>query len=641
TDTDVNETDSINSGDAEYLSHTTTNTARVSTDSNGHANTWNSQDVSVMLNNQHYAMASMPISVSSGDDGEDVNDTWFSMTLDAMGGTIWAITEHVNNFTASTKSVDITSGQATSYATRSSSSTAYNPQDEIVWTYCASENETCFIEGREAGTLQVRYGSHTSERWLYKQISSYVDCNKSTWGDPAKGEGKACEYMKVPSYAPTWTFCGHEGDTCSNSEPENVRFGINKDWIGQYPNGDVWCHAYQFGDPMPGQYKLCETMTDAGAPPLNYEYVHCANEGETCNFNGSAVVRYGVIAGGALFYVYNIKRDSVVCNNDIAGDPLHNVSKSCDYLRYIDPNTRYDATDQIWSTKDVSIPANLSGGGVTEVGGEEKVIVEVGFSKGWKMYYFGVSFTATVSVNGEVGLKVNGYLDSANRTFSLIGGPYVNVDSAATGKFQDEPFHTTEVGITAPIAVMDLYSPFTVALTVKPGVLTADISLDYFLDLLAGDVVIYYHYDVELYSDNDSETIYHWDPLYQTTGNIFKGTKTWEISPVTDYILPSIPDGYFKQKIGYSTPVAGRDYYLELAGDLTSNAVLDPNNPNEFVNVDIVCGNDIVKSMTFTGSVNERIKLDVDGSCTEVVISGIRPTSWPEGNRLTFGVREQ
>ena len=151
--------------------------------------------------------------------------------------------------------------------------------------------------------------------------------------------------------------------------------------------------------------------------------------------------------------------------------------------------------------------------------------------------------------------------------------------------------------------------------------------MDYFLDLMYGEVVVYYEYDDHIfYQTSDSQTIFHWDPLYQTTGNLFKGTKAWKVALIKDYIIPAIPDGYFSQRIGYPSPEAGRDYHLLIAGVLTNNAQPDADNPNEFVNVAIMCGDVIERSFTFTGVVDEEIHLT---GCAEAVVSGIRSTSWP------------
>lgn len=633
---EVDEIRVASSGDVEYLAHTTTTTANTLTGSNGQAFSNQSQDISVSLSDhvtrnpadtsatvpQNYAMATMTTSVNSGAN-EDINNSQFGLTLDSMGGTIWDIHESVGS--ASTLNAPMKSSYYKQEKTESTAA-AYNPQDEMVWRYCANEGGFCDLRGKLPGTAQVRYGN--SNGWVYKIITEYVNCDNGTWGDPAHKQAKTCEYLVPPSFAPTWQWCAGEYSACTSAVPEDIRFGRHIDWSTGHASGNVSCSTATFGDPARGQTKVCEYMTDKGAPPLNYEYVHCAAEGAFCAFSGSAVVRYGHDSGNGLFYVYNIKRDGVTCNNSIAGDPRHTVSKSCDYLRYIDPNTRQNASNKIWSTQEEE-----------ELGGAEKVLVEVGFSKDMTMRTFwGFKFTAEVSVSGEAGLKVNGYLDSANKTFSLIGGPYVDVDSSASGYVHDI-FGITEVGITAPINVLDIYSPYTAALTVRPGVLTAELSLDYFLDLMYGEVEVYYEYDDYIfYQTSDSQTIFHWDPLYQTTGNLFKGTKAWKVALIKDYIIPAIPDGYFSQRIGFPSPEAGKDYYLLVAGVLTSNADPDADNPNEFVDVAIMCGDVVERAFTFTGTVNEEILL---GGCAEAIVSGIRSTDWPEGNRLTLGIREK
>jgi len=77
---------------------------------------------------------------------------------------------------------------------------------------------------------------------------------------------------------------------------------------------------------------------------------------------------------------------------------------------------------------------------------------------------------------------------------------------------------------------------------------------------------------------------------------------------------------------------------LELAGTLQNSEVWDTDNPNESVIIDIVCASAIVESLVFSGDIRETIPL---GDCTEVIISGIRGLEWPEGNGMSFGLREQ
>ncbi len=56
-------------------------------------------------------------------------------------------------------------------------------------------------------------------------------------------------------------------------------------------------------------------------------YTYCANEGGTCDFIGSASVAFG--ADG--LYNYLISTSSIACSNEVFGDPIGGVPKSCYY----------------------------------------------------------------------------------------------------------------------------------------------------------------------------------------------------------------------------------------------------------------------------------------------------------------------
>jgi len=56
------------------------------------------------------------------------------------------------------------------------------------WTYCASENQQCYVPG----TQQIRYGA--SGQYAYRTVSGYVSCSNSVFGDPIFGIVKQCYY---------------------------------------------------------------------------------------------------------------------------------------------------------------------------------------------------------------------------------------------------------------------------------------------------------------------------------------------------------------------------------------------------------------------------------------------------------------
>ncbi len=56
------------------------------------------------------------------------------------------------------------------------------------WVYCAAEGATCAVPS----TRLVRYGINGT--YFYKTVSGSIACNNRTWGDPAAGVGKKCDY---------------------------------------------------------------------------------------------------------------------------------------------------------------------------------------------------------------------------------------------------------------------------------------------------------------------------------------------------------------------------------------------------------------------------------------------------------------
>jgi len=66
-----------------------------------------------------------------------------------------------------------------------------------------------------------------------------------------------------------------------------------------------------------------------GTTPTLCGWAKCADEGGRCDFDGTRRVRYG--ANGV--YVYATFTDGARCSNDVFGDPLYGVAKSCEVQR--------------------------------------------------------------------------------------------------------------------------------------------------------------------------------------------------------------------------------------------------------------------------------------------------------------------
>jgi glucose/arabinose dehydrogenase len=76
---------------------------------------------------------------------------------------------------------------------------------EPQWTTCANEGGTCSFTGKKF----VRYGMGT--RWNYREATSQIACNNSTFGDPYVGTRKICQYT------------GNTTDTVAPTPPTNLR----------------------------------------------------------------------------------------------------------------------------------------------------------------------------------------------------------------------------------------------------------------------------------------------------------------------------------------------------------------------------------------------------------------------------------
>jgi hypothetical protein len=83
--------------------------------------------------------------------------------------------------------------------TGSTNTPTQTPTGGIVWTLCASENQTCTF----SGTMTVRYGANNS--WFYRVATNSIACNNATFGDPIQGTVKSCYYSPngtTPTPAP-------------------------------------------------------------------------------------------------------------------------------------------------------------------------------------------------------------------------------------------------------------------------------------------------------------------------------------------------------------------------------------------------------------------------------------------------------
>jgi len=141
----------------------------------------------------------------------------------------------------------------------------------------------------------------------------------------------ACSALFI-SYLPSvaaseWVWCANENELCRFNGQAEVRFGADRRWITRDARNSIRCNNANFGDPAPGVVKACHVWSDSNdsgeLPPSGWN--RCANEGEICQFNGRAEVRYG--AGGR--WETRSARNSIFCGNQTFGDPAPGRVKAC------------------------------------------------------------------------------------------------------------------------------------------------------------------------------------------------------------------------------------------------------------------------------------------------------------------------
>ena len=141
----------------------------------------------------------------------------------------------------------------------------------------------------------------------------------------------------------TWVNCAGENGLCSFSGTRQVRYGANGSYGYRSATGSIACSNDVFGDPIYGVVKSCSyadttTASTPAAPVVTSPaptapvvtapvWIRCSGEDGTCSFTGTHQVRYG--ANGV--YATKSATGAIGCNNNVFGDPIWGVVKSCDY----------------------------------------------------------------------------------------------------------------------------------------------------------------------------------------------------------------------------------------------------------------------------------------------------------------------
>ena len=131
----------------------------------------------------------------------------------------------------------------------------------VTWTECAVESKDC----RFSGTREVRFGGNGV--YTSKIVTASTPCTTAAFGDPARGQAKACSYASVTTAAPAappkaaaagaWTPCAGEGAICQLSGTNRVRYGTETSNVTKILTGPVTCSNATFGDPAHGALKSC------------------------------------------------------------------------------------------------------------------------------------------------------------------------------------------------------------------------------------------------------------------------------------------------------------------------------------------------------------------------------------------------
>ncbi len=213
------------------------------------------------------------------------------------------------------------------------------------WTFCAAEGEVC----RFRGQAEVRFG--TGNRFTTRSAYGQVRCDVDSFGDPFDGVTKHCEVRSSASQGQSqfrpvgdyqdwvgnsalnaWRYCAPEGSTCNVNGRAEVRFGDGRRFASRTVNGEVACEVSRFGDPAPHVIKHCEVRSagwSAGSGG-GRNWSRCAGEGERCDFDGRAQVRYG--ASGR--YAYRDAYNGLNCDTETFGtDPYDGRVKTCEVRR--------------------------------------------------------------------------------------------------------------------------------------------------------------------------------------------------------------------------------------------------------------------------------------------------------------------
>lgn len=122
------------------------------------------------------------------------------------------------------------------------------------WSRCAREGGVCQVQG----PATVRFGA--DGRYYEREVrGGPVGCDVQTFGDPAPGRSKQCDYQAEGWGGGAWSYCAEEDQFCSFRGRRQVRYAADdgREVVRSFRNG-VECSNRAFGtDPAPRHKKRC------------------------------------------------------------------------------------------------------------------------------------------------------------------------------------------------------------------------------------------------------------------------------------------------------------------------------------------------------------------------------------------------
>jgi glucose/arabinose dehydrogenase len=224
----------------------------------------------------------------------------------------------------------------------------------LTWSPCASERAVCTF----SGTKRVRFGESTN--WVEGVYTGSVNCNVSTFGDPAVGTRKSCETQDIQ-----WQACAAERQTCNFTGRKLVRYGAGDNWVVREARNTVECNNATFGDPLPGTRKSCETAplksdpasaadTQAPTPPSGLKTADLTCQSVTLSWDPSTDN-----VGVAFYDIYHDGQQLVTVNGGKFTTPVP-LTPGANWNLYVNARDAAGNVSQASTTLPIAVPQCIS-----------------------------------------------------------------------------------------------------------------------------------------------------------------------------------------------------------------------------------------------------------------------------------------